>query len=136
METLDAEFQLQRVNGELITSILKKKKKKKPQEKSGKGENQTVFESSRGQMLPLWNLKKVWSGKRTRLTAKAAGAVHRKDPVTVILRIAYVWVLTGMRAKATWAPQSQTPATFLKGFIFRNPTRFPRVTGRQMGKNK
>ena len=54
MKTWDTEFQLQRVNGELITSILKKKKKKKnTQEKAGKGENQTVFEPSRGQMLPL-----------------------------------------------------------------------------------
>lgn len=112
------------------------KKKKKKQEKAGKRENQTVLEPSRGQMLPLWNLKKVWSGKRTRLPAKAAGAVHRKGPVTVILKIAYVWVLTGMRAKATWAPQSQAPATFLKGFILRKPTRFSCVTGRQMGKNK
>ena len=52
MKILDTEFQLQHVNGELITSILKKKKKNK-QEKAGKRENQTVFEPIRGQMLPL-----------------------------------------------------------------------------------
>ena len=51
MKILDTEFQLQHVNGELITSILKKKKNK--QEKAGKRENQTVFEPIRGQMLPL-----------------------------------------------------------------------------------
>ena len=53
MKILDTEFQLQHVNGELITSILKKKKTKNKQEKAGKRENQTVFEPIRGQMLPL-----------------------------------------------------------------------------------
>ena len=37
MKTWDTEFQLQRVNGELITSILKKKKKKKHKKKLEKG---------------------------------------------------------------------------------------------------